>query len=83
MATIRRNARPSWQVVPAPALCLGHADQLGAPGSVLAREIAAYLLLARDSAGTVRASIPAAIAARAVGNGRVVPSLQPPCLYHG
>jgi glycine betaine catabolism A len=36
-------------------LCLGHADQIGAPGNVLARDIAGLpLLLTRDTAGVVR-----------------------------
>jgi Rieske 2Fe-2S family protein len=68
-------------------LCIGPVDQLGAPGSVLAREILGLpLLLTRDPDGTVRVLLNACRhrGARVVTEDDVVcrrSSLS--CLYHG
>ena len=68
-------------------LCLGHEDQLGAAGSVLAREVAGLpLLMIRDSAGVVRVFLNACRhrGARLVaGEEAVCRRSSLSCLYHG
>ena len=68
-------------------LCLGHEDQLGATGNVLAREVAGLpLLMIRDSAGVVRVFLNACRhrGARLVaGEEAVCRRSSLSCLYHG
>ena len=68
-------------------VCLGHEDQLGATGSVLARELAGLpLLMIRDSAGVVRVFLNACRhrgAQLLAGEEAVCRRSSLSCLYHG
>jgi phenylpropionate dioxygenase-like ring-hydroxylating dioxygenase large terminal subunit len=68
-------------------LCLGHADQLGAPGSVFARDVAGLpLLVTRDTSGVIRVFLNACRhrgARLLMGEESVCRRSSLSCVYHG
>jgi glycine betaine catabolism A len=67
-------------------LCLGHADQLREPGSVLAREVAGFpLLVLRDASGSIGVFLNACRhrGARLVTKDGLACRRSLSCLYHG